>query len=297
MASKLLLFISLIVIFSSCNSDRVSCDMKEGIEMNRYNLKLQLTKMLALKYAAEAYTESKKGFWGIDFSDEYKLYLKMNFEEAENQTGKYFQEAEETLSDKTFLIKNIVPISFNKGVNKCVCEADLKITDLDITDQFSYNLTRNTEGELVGHFSYNPDLRIDNEEYNYITQILKDVTHEKNEFDKRAVTKNVDRDESWRSFWRNFKTAFHNKDKQKLVSLCSEDFFSGGSGYTPSEWVTYIFEHSDRYAIINKAIKNGVNDHTWRDGSKSKVTGNGDMNDLYFDFIDNGWFFGGIVGD
>jgi hypothetical protein len=297
--TKIFSLIFLVALLASCDSKKVSCYMKEGLEINQYNLKLKLTKMLALKYASEDYKKSKKDLWSISMTDEYKQFLKMNFDDAENETGKYFEKATETLADDSIVIEKIIPVAYNKEINKCDCEATMKIPGTKIEDKFQYDITRDGQGKLVGHYSYHPSLKIDGEKYDNLVHTLEDIAYERKDFEKPERTVSLlDKEKSWSLFWNEFKTAFNTKDKDKLVSLCSDGFFSGGSGDNPSEFFSYLFNEHEGYATTVKTLNKGAHDFTYPDGTKSKVTGVGDEEgDWYFEFKNGNWVFAGVVGD
>jgi hypothetical protein len=64
---------------------------------------------------------------------------------------------------------------------------------------------------------------------------------------------------SWPRFWRQFSVVINKKDHAALKNLMPADFFDGGGGLKPAEWLEFIDENE----------KNG----SWRDLQRSMARG------------------------
>jgi len=77
-----------------------------------------------------------------------------------------------------------------------------------------------------------------------------------------------------------------------------EDFFDGGGGQTPSEWLRFINENerNGSWKDLQRSVATGtVNNRKWSSkGIPTKVTKD---NVYYFEFRKGRWYFAGVVGD
>jgi hypothetical protein len=48
---------------------------------------------------------------------------------------------------------------------------------------------------------------------------------------------------AWPAFWRAFLAAVKRRDHSALKKMMPDDFFDGGGGLTPTEWLDYIEEN------------------------------------------------------
>jgi hypothetical protein len=112
-----------------------------------------------------------------------------------------------------------------------------------------------------------------------------------------TVTANANR--TWPAFWQQFTTAIHKRDKDALKKMMPEDFFDGGGGMTPAEWLQYIDENarngSWRDLRRSVALRTKTNRNWSSKGVPTRVTRD---NGYYFEFRkDKKWYFAGVVGD
>ena len=104
---------------------------------------------------------------------------------------------------------------------------------------------------------------------------------------------------SWPGFWRQFTTAINKKDHAALLRVMPTDFFDGGGGSTPKEWLKFIDENerNGSWRDLRRSMARGVKIHrAWSaKGVPTKVTRD---NGYYFEFRKDGkWYFAGVVGD
>lgn len=104
---------------------------------------------------------------------------------------------------------------------------------------------------------------------------------------------------SWPSFWRQFTIAVSKKDHDALIKVMPADFFDGGGGLTPIEWLRFLDENvrNGSWRDLQRSVARGtfVNKQWSRKGVLTRVTRD---NGYYFEFRkDKKWYFAGVVGD
>lgn len=104
---------------------------------------------------------------------------------------------------------------------------------------------------------------------------------------------------SWPVFWRQFTTAVNKKDHASLLRMMPSDFFDGGGGSTPTQWLQFMDENEKRgsWRDLRKSVAGGAKiRRSWSSkGVPTKVTRD---NGYYFEFRKDGkWYFAGVVGD
>jgi hypothetical protein len=104
---------------------------------------------------------------------------------------------------------------------------------------------------------------------------------------------------SWPGFWRQFTTAINKKDHEALLRLMPSDFFDGGGGSTPKEWLKFMDENerNGSWRDLRRSVARGTKiQRTWSaKGTPTKVTRD---NGYYFEYRKDGkWYFAGVVGD
>jgi hypothetical protein len=105
--------------------------------------------------------------------------------------------------------------------------------------------------------------------------------------------------QSWPSFWQRITTAVNRKDRAALLKLMPKDFFDGGRGLTPKEWLQHIdeSERNGSWRDLQRSFARGTKiSKEWSaSGILTRVTKN---NGYYFEFrADKKWYFAGVVGD
>jgi hypothetical protein len=106
-------------------------------------------------------------------------------------------------------------------------------------------------------------------------------------------------EKTWASFWRQFTLAINKKDHAALLRIMPSDFFDGGGGLTPKEWLKFIDENEPNgsWRDLRNSVAGGAKiTRTWSaKGVPTKVTRD---NAYYFEFRKDGkWYFAGVVGD
>jgi len=81
--------------------------------------------------------------------------------------------------------------------------------------------------------------------------------------------------------------------------MMPSDFFDGGGGMTPKEWLNFIDENERRgsWQDLRRSMARGTRiNRDWSSkGLPTRVTRD---NGYYFEFRKNGkWYFAGVVGD
>ncbi len=102
----------------------------------------------------------------------------------------------------------------------------------------------------------------------------------------------------WSVFQANFIDAIRKKDKKKIIALTSKNFSDGGGGETIEEWLTNI-ALTDQHTIdfLSRIVAQKLETSVLKDGTIEKVTGKNEQGDLYFDYVNQEWKFGGLIGD
>ena len=118
-------------------------------------------------------------------------------------------------------------------------------------------------------------------------------------FSQTSASKIATAERSWPGFWRQFTTAINKKDTASLLRMMPSDFFDGGGGLTPKEWLSSIDENerSGSWRDLRRSMARGAKiNRTWSaKGVPTKVTRD---NAYYFEFRKDGkWYFAGVVGD
>jgi len=118
-------------------------------------------------------------------------------------------------------------------------------------------------------------------------------------FAQTSRATNVAANRSWQAFYRQFTLAINMKDRVALLKMMPDDFFDGGGGSTPSEWLQFIDENeaNGSWKDLRRSFAQGtVINRNWSSkGTPTRVTKN---NGYYFEFRkDQKWYFAGVVGD
>jgi hypothetical protein len=118
-------------------------------------------------------------------------------------------------------------------------------------------------------------------------------------FAQTAPAINAVANRSWPSFWREFSAAINKKDVAALRKMMPDDFFDGGGGQTPTEWLAYIDENerNGSWRDLQRSVARGtVTNRSW--SSKRIPTKVTKDKAYYFEFRkDRRWYFAGVVGD
>jgi hypothetical protein len=117
--------------------------------------------------------------------------------------------------------------------------------------------------------------------------------------DQTSYARGLSANRAWPSFWRRITTGINKKDHALLLKLMSEDFFDGGGGLTPKEWLLYIDENerNGSWRDLRRSFAGGTRvSKKWSAaGTATRVTKD---NSYYFEFrADQKWYFAGVVGD
>jgi hypothetical protein len=117
-------------------------------------------------------------------------------------------------------------------------------------------------------------------------------------FAQSSATRTDSANQSWPAFWRTFTTAVKKKDKAAMMKVMPNDFFDGGGGLTPGEWLQYIDENEQNgsWKDLQRSFARGtkINRNWDNKGIPTKVTKD---NGYYFEFRKGRWYFAGVVGD
>jgi hypothetical protein len=118
-------------------------------------------------------------------------------------------------------------------------------------------------------------------------------------FSQSAAARIAVAERGWPSFWRQFTVAINKKDHAALLGMMPSDFFDGGGGLTPKEWLQFIDENerNGSWRDLRRSMARGTKINRVRSskGVPTKVTRD---NGYYFEFRKDGkWYFAGVVGD
>ena len=112
---------------------------------------------------------------------------------------------------------------------------------------------------------------------------------------QNSSTQNAQR--TWPAFWQAFSAAINKKDVAALRKMMPEDFFDGGGGMTPSEWLEFINknEANGSWRDLRSSVARGTKvSREWSKKLPTRVTKD---NGYYFEFRKGKWYFAGVVGD
>jgi len=102
---------------------------------------------------------------------------------------------------------------------------------------------------------------------------------------------------AWPGFWRQFTLAVNKRDHAALLRMMPSDFFDGGGGLTPKEWLKFIDknESNGSWRDLQKSIAGGAK-FNWAWSAKGVPTKVTQDNAYYFEFRKDGkWYFAGVV--
>lgn len=97
----------------------------------------------------------------------------------------------------------------------------------------------------------------------------------------------VTANKSWNAFWVKFSAAVSNKDRQAVIVLSAQNFYTPG-GQTVEAWLDHP---NDSWRRLQKSVDQGTKDHTSNRSLIWRITR--DRN-LIFGFINNRWQFYGV---
>lgn len=109
----------------------------------------------------------------------------------------------------------------------------------------------------------------------------------------------VDENTAWDDFYPKFLSAINRRDKKALLQMMPRDFFDGGGGLTPKEWLDFIDENAAEGAWrdLQRSFGQGtvIEKEIGRKGVPTRITKD---KGYYFEFRkDKKWYFAGVVGD
>jgi len=109
---------------------------------------------------------------------------------------------------------------------------------------------------------------------------------------KKALSK----EGKWNSFWKDFTEAINSKNKSRIIELTAKDFYDGGGG-TVDYWMdSDVYSNEKRFNFYKALLKKGAKNFKG-EGLLYKATGKNDAGDLFFEYKNEQWLFGGIVAD
>lgn len=147
------------VLFCASCKQKLTCDNSEGISLIKSNVKSDIVEAWALKLAAEEYKEYKYGWF--DMSEDYKTYLLEKLAEIRSCKGEYYELAVQQYIDNEIELENIIPEKYDESIDKCECTANIILTNSISKNKISYDIVRNSEGEITGHYLYSPKAMLD----------------------------------------------------------------------------------------------------------------------------------------
>ncbi|MEO6315918.1 MAG: hypothetical protein ABIU63_16695 [Chitinophagaceae bacterium] len=101
----------------------------------------------------------------------------------------------------------------------------------------------------------------------------------------------------WTVFWNTFNAAINAKDTAAISRSTSGDFYDGGGG-TVVQWLqTEVFATEKTLTAFRQKLRKGVKNFKCYEGHPCKATGRNTSGDLFFEYTNGGWLFGGLVGD
>jgi hypothetical protein len=124
----------------------------------------------------------------------------------------------------------------------------------------------------------------------------KSITNSIQSLNDSSIKKNT-REEKWAIFWKDFTNAILTKNKKRIAELVSKDFFDGG-GSTLEQWLdSDVYFDTKHFNAIKLKLAKGVRSFKNEGYGPYKATGKNDIGDLFFQYKNGNWEFGGLVGD
>jgi hypothetical protein len=108
---------------------------------------------------------------------------------------------------------------------------------------------------------------------------------------------NADANRKWTAFWHQFSAAIKKKNLEVIRKTIPADFFDGGGGMSPTEWLNYIKENerNGSWRDIQRSMARGtVPAKPNSPGTPTRITRD---NGYYFEFRNGRWYFAGVMGD
>ncbi len=165
---NIVLLLVLLTIFTSCK-EKLTCDNPTAVTLIKDNVKADIVEAWALKLAADNFQDdwSKDNYqgsrygWLEDMSSTYEKYLLKELSKIKNRESDYYYAAIEQYSDNDILLNNIITEKYDESVDKCECSANIELTNSDSKNKITYEVVKNSEGEITGHYIYRPKAMLD----------------------------------------------------------------------------------------------------------------------------------------
>lgn len=157
-----------ILTLMSCK-EKLTCDNEKSVRLLKENVKSDIIEAWALKLAADDYQDdfSKDNYqgsrygWLDDMSKTYEKYLLEKLSEIKMGEGVYYEAAVQQYIDNDILLENIITEKYDESIDKCECTANIILTNSDSKNKIEYDVVRNSEGEITGHYIYRPKAMLD----------------------------------------------------------------------------------------------------------------------------------------
>lgn len=161
---------SILDAVSSSMNQKLTCDRLDAVSAMKSSVKADIIEAYALKLASNDFPiavwmlglGSTDEFYRKELIEAYNVYLTERLTEIKKYEGKYFEQTSTKYVGTEIELENIVTEKYDEIIDQCECTARVILTDSNGTDKnkISYDLIRNSEGEIVVRYIYTPKAQI-----------------------------------------------------------------------------------------------------------------------------------------
>ena len=165
---NLLMILLVLTTIISCKQ-KLTCDDEKAIKLIKIDIKADIVEAWALKLAAEDFKDDytktdyvgSKYDWLDNMSTTYRDYLLEKLQVIKTREGFYYEEAVKQYIDNEIMLENIITEKYDESIDKCDCTSEIILTNTDSRNKVKFDVVRNSEGEVTGHYIYRPKAMLD----------------------------------------------------------------------------------------------------------------------------------------
>jgi hypothetical protein len=165
---NLLTIVLILTSLISCKQ-KLTCDDEKAIKLIKIDVKADIIEAWALKLAAENFQDDitkdnyhgSKYDWVDNMTTTYRKYLLENLQAIKTRDGFYYEEAVKQYSENEVMLENIITEKYDESIDKCECTSEIILTNTDSKNNVKFDVVRNSEGEVTGHYIYRPKAMLD----------------------------------------------------------------------------------------------------------------------------------------
>lgn len=164
--------LAILIIFFSCNSitkKKLTCNEENFISNIKGDIKNDIVEAWALKLAAESFDDrfattgyqGEKYNWLDEMTKIYKEHLLKELKLIRAKEGTYYENAVKNYESNEIILENIITEKYDEVVDKCDCSAEIGMTNSDSRNNIDFDVERNSEEQITGHYRYKPKAMLD----------------------------------------------------------------------------------------------------------------------------------------